>query len=369
MKILIAPDSFKETLTATEVADIIQQSIGTAHQTSTCALADGGEGTMRILTQLLGGTIFQTITRDPLGKEITGSYGYIPETRTAIIELAEASGLQLVPKQKRNPLYTTTYGTGLLLKTAIEKGAEEIILTLGGSATNDAGTGLTAALGVQFLGEFEEPFIPTGETLQDVKAIDTRFSMLHEVKFKIATDVTNPIIGKKGAAHVFAAQKGATAEQIMELENQMAAFVELLETTTKTKLKKVPGLGAAGGSALLLHCFAETEICSGMELVAERVGLDEKIKAADVVITGEGKFDRQTKDGKVISYIAKKCKAYQKSLVVVCGSSEIKTSKAHKIIALNNFFELSECLSKPKDCLLEVSKGPLLELLQKIERA
>ena len=369
MKILIAPDSFKETLTALEVAAFIQQGIGKAYETTTCALADGGEGTMHILTTLLGGEICETLTRDPLGKEIVGKYGFIPKTKTAIIELAEASGLQLVPKEKRNPLSTTTYGTGLLIKAAIEKGAEEIILTLGGSATNDAGTGLAAALGVQFLGEFEEPFIPTGETLQDVKKIDTRFSLLQEVTFKIATDVTNPILGKKGAAHVFAKQKGATTDQIDVLENQMAEFVDLLERKTNTKLKKTPGLGAAGGSGLLLHCFAETEICSGIELVANLVGLEEKIKAADVIITGEGKFDRQSKDGKVISYISKICTAHQKPLIVMCGSSEIKTSKTHKIIALNNFFELEECLSKPKECLLEVSKGSLLTLLQKMERA
>lgn len=358
MKILIAPDSFKETLSAQEVALAMQEAIAENHEVSVCPMADGGEGTMRILTPLLGGEIVSAWTRDPLGKEIQASYGYFASINTAIIELAEASGLHLVQEQDRNPLYTSSFGTGLLIRNAIERGVEKVLLTLGGSATNDGGAGMASALGVVLLGENEEPFIPAGGNLSEVLSINTKQSLFSEVEFKVACDVTNPVLGDSGASFVFAAQKGANPEEVIELESQLEHLVKLLELRTGKQIQDVKGLGAAGGAALFPYVFGDAKLIPGIKLVAEQVGLAEKIQEADIVITGEGKYDEQSKGGKVVSFVQELCSTYNKPCVVVCGQSEIKEKG---VFALTDQFSIEESKEHPRECLKTLMKTISLE--------
>ena len=345
IKLLIAPDSFKETLNAEEVVTIIKGVLDDQYEVISCPMADGGEGTMRILTPLLGGEIITTWTRDPLGKEIQASYGLFPKIRTAVIELAEASGLALVPTKNRNPLRTSTFGTGLLIREAIERGAEKILLTLGGSATNDGGAGMAVALGVQFLGENDEPFIPSGENLKEVKSLKIKQSLFEEIEFKVASDVNNPILGEQGAAKVFAQQKGASAEDIDLLEEQMEHFVRLLEFRSEKELREVKGLGAAGGAALFPYAFGQAKIIAGVELVAQQVGLEEKIKGADIVITGEGRYDSQSKSGKVVSYVQELCNKHKKRCIVICGEKLLQETDVY---ALRDYYSKEECMTNTK---------------------
>ena len=352
MNILVAPDSFKETLSSDLVARAIAKGLSANHKIMECPLADGGEGTLEILFAHFGGQKISMMTRNAVGQEIKAEYGYIASSVTAIIELAQASGLEQIQKEDRDILRASSFGTGLLIRDAIDRGAENIILTLGGSAINDAGAGIMAALGVQFLGEDDEPFIPAGHDLGDVKRLDFSQSVLTQCSFTIACDVTNPIIGEKGASKIFAPQKGATPEDIMLLESQMTAFVSMVEELSSKGLKDIPGLGAAGGSALLFYAFAEAELISGIDLVARSVGLEEKVRSADLIITGEGQYDRQSNEGKVVSKLKFLCEKHEKQCTIICGRTELKEVNVY---ALVDYFEEKDCMKKTAACLTKLS--------------
>ena len=352
MKVLIAPDSFKETLSANRVVAIIAEELSKNSQIETiiCPLADGGEGTLDLLSKALGGELITIKTVDPLQQEIEASYS-LNET-LAIIELAQASGLTLVPKQKRNPLLTSTFGTGLLIKDAIKKGATTVLLTLGGSATNDGGAGIAHALGVTFKNQNQTSFLPTGGTLSDVKHIELPVSF--PICVYIVCDVTNPLLGSSGASFVFAPQKGASKESVIELEKNMVDYLQLVTTFSKKDFNQ-KGLGAAGGTALSLVAFFDAKLISWIEFISKTLKLEEQIKQADVVITGEGSFDPQSLNGKVISEVIALCKQHEKPLYVICGSAQkMKLSHNIKVVALTDYFPIDECMQNTEDVLKQV---------------
>ncbi|MBS1654794.1 MAG: glycerate kinase, partial [Bacteroidetes bacterium] len=259
---------------------------------------------------------------DPLGRSLKASYEWNEEGKTAFIEMAAASGLVLLRNEERNPLQTSSFGTGLLIKDAIQKGARKIILGLGGSATNDAGMGILAALGFDFFSVDEKRLAPSGESLSKVHSIHIPGS-ISPTKIVIACDVLNTLFGENGAAVIYAPQKGATPSQVDILDNGLQNFANVLYKETGKWVSDIPGTGAAGGIAAGLIPFFNVEIKRGIEIVATAGNIEDKIKDADLLITGEGKIDHQSKEGKVVSYIAGKAFQYGKPVIALCGVSEL----------------------------------------------
>jgi len=312
MKIVIAPDSFKENMTSLEVATAIEEGILEVIPDATCIkvpMADGGEGTVQALVDARQGKVVRKRVVGPLGDQVEAKYGVLGDGSTSVIEMAEASGITLVPKYKRNPLETTTFGTGELILDALDQGAKEIIIGIGGSVTNDGGAGMAQALGVRFLdhnGLKIERYGSGGMLDQiakiDVSSLDKR---LREIAIKVACDVDNPLCGEKGASNVFGPQKGATQEMVKILDANLGYFAELIRETIGKDVKELSGAGAAGGlgAGLVAFCCAEME--RGVDIVIEATGLQKALEGADLAITGEGKVDFQTAFGKTPSGVAK----------------------------------------------------------------
>lgn len=337
MKVLIAPDSFKGSIDALSAAQAIERGILTVDpETKTVLLpmADGGEGTMINLVQATKGTVIEVNSIDPLSRPIQSSYGITGDGKTAIIELATSSGIDLLKREELNPLHTTTYGTGLLIKDAIEKGIKHFIVCLGGSATNDAGIGLLQALGYQFLDE-NGVDIPLGaEHIHNIEAIDQSDVMpqIHDVKFEIACDVTNPFVGKQGASYIFGPQKGATPEIVERLDQSFIHFADVIKSFNDKEISNIEGAGAAGGTAGGMLAFLNAELKRGIELVVGFVNFKDIIKEneIDLIITGEGKIDGQTSGGKVISGIAQIAKSYDIPVIAIGGTVEMALSALHE---------------------------------------
>lgn len=324
MKIVVAPDSFKGSLTAIEVSDAIEQGIGEIFPEAEIVkipMADGGDGTVQCLVNATGGKILREKVADPLGDEVLASYGILGDKRTAVIEMAEASGLTLVPENKRNPLITTTYGTGQLIKAALDQGCRKMIIGIGGSATNDAGAGMIQALGVKLLDKDGEEIGFGGGELKKIFRIDTKYldNRLSETKVLIASDVSNPLCGPKGAAQVYGPQKGATPEIIKKLDESLSYFAEIIKRDLNKDIKDTPGAGAAGGLGASLIAFLDAELKLGIEIIMEVVQLEEAIKDADLVITGEGRVDAQSIFGKVLYGIGKKAQRYNIPVIAIVG--------------------------------------------------
>lgn len=325
IKILIAPDSFKHSLSSLEAADSISTGIQKILEEVVICLspvADGGEGTVQALIDATDGILEKTRVHDPLMRMITASYGILGDGKTAVIEMASASGIELLKPEERDPLKTTTYGTGELIRHALDNECSRIILGIGGSATIDGGAGLLAALGALFLDQNDEAFLPCGGNLDQIHtlnfdAIDPR---LKDIRIRIGTDVDNPLTGEKGAAAVYGPQKGAGPQEVKKLEQNLSSYADLLETYTGKHFHSMPGAGAAGGLAISLLAFANAQIESGFTLIAKETGLEDKIKEADVVITGEGKIDEQTAYGKTAFGVAQLAKKYNKPVIAVAGA-------------------------------------------------
>jgi len=325
IKILIAPDSFKHSLSSLEAADSISTGIQKILEEVVICLspvADGGEGTVQALIDATDGILEKTRVHDPLMRMITASYGILGDGKTAVIEMASASGIELLKPEERDPLKTTTYGTGELIRHALDNECSRIILGIGGSATIDGGAGLLAALGALFLDQNDEAFLPCGGNLDQThtlnfEAIDPR---LKDIRIRIGTDVDNPLTGEKGAAAVYGPQKGAGPQEVKKLEQNLSSYADLLETYTGKHFHSMPGAGAAGGLAISLLAFANAQIESGFTLIAKETGLEDKIKEADVVITGEGKIDEQTAYGKTAFGVAQLAKKYNKPVIAVAGT-------------------------------------------------
>lgn len=325
MKIVVAPDSFKESLTASEAADAVEEGFRQVFPEAEIVklpMSDGGEGLVHSLVSALDGEIVKKKVTGPLGGKVESFYGLIHEGKTAVIEMAAAAGLHLVPAEKRNPLKTTTYGVGELILAAIKKGAERIILGLGGSATNDGGAGLAQALGARLLDKDGNDIEFGGGGLSALSAIHTEgmHPRLSRVKIVAACDVTNPLLGAEGASAVFGPQKGATPEMIEILERNLAHFAKIIERDLGKRVHDIPGAGAAGGLGAGLLAFLPCSLRKGIEIVMEASGLEKEVRDADLLITGEGKIDSQTAFGKTPAGVAGAAKKYGVPVIAVAGS-------------------------------------------------
>ena len=326
MKIVLAPDSFKESMTAKEACDAMERGIKKVLPEAECIkvpMADGGEGTVQSLIDATDGELVEVSTIAPLGNEIKASFGLLGGGQGAVIEMASASGLHLIPLEKRNPLVTTSYGTGVLIKEALNRGVNNILIGIGGSATNDGGAGMLQALGVKLLDEagMELPF--GGGALDSLKTIDLQNldKRIFETNIQVACDVTNPLIGKYGASAVFGPQKGATEEMVEKLDKNLAHFAEVIKKELGIDIAEVPGGGAAGGLGASLKAILKAELKSGVELVVEYTSLKEKLQGAAYVFTGEGSIDFQTINGKTPFGVAKAAK--EKGIPVIAFAGRI----------------------------------------------
>ncbi|WP_332889011.1 glycerate kinase [Paraferrimonas haliotis] len=321
---MIAPDSYKESLTAMEVATAIKSGMKKVWPQASFELvpvADGGEGTVQSLVDARKGTWQSLDVRGPLGDYVNGRYGIIDDGQTAVIEMAEASGLHLVPPSKRNPLLTSSFGTGELISDALNLGVTKLILGLGGSATNDGGRGMLAALGAKFLDKDGKLLGAGGAELAnlariDVSQLDPR---LAQVQIEVACDVDNPLCGARGASAVFGPQKGATDRMVKQLDQALQRFAEIIEQDLKVAVAEIPGAGAAGGMGAGMLGFTNAQLRPGIDIVMDAVSLSEKVIDADLVVTGEGRIDAQTVYGKTPVGVARIAKQANKKVVAICG--------------------------------------------------
>ncbi|MFD2612437.1 glycerate kinase family protein [Paenibacillus gansuensis] len=324
MNFLLAPDSFKECMSAWQAALIMREAIervDPAANTELAPVGDGGEGTMDVLVRATGGAFYEKEVTGPLGQPVKARYAVLGDGKTAAVEMAEASGLHLVPPDLRNPMLTTSFGTGELMKAALDHGIQHLLVMLGGSATNDGGAGMLQALGAEVLDSRMSPVGFGGGSLKDtaivrLAGLDPR---LKEITLDVACDVTNPLSGEKGASHVFGPQKGATPDMVLKLDAYLKNFGEKLEQESGMGLQHVPGAGAAGGlGAALLACGGVLK--SGIDLVLDLLSFDEKLERADYVLTGEGKIDSQTPEGKVIAGIVRRAHSRNVPVLVFAGT-------------------------------------------------
>ncbi len=327
MKIVIATDSFKENMTSLEVAAAIEKGILEVIPDAICIkipMADGGEGTVQSLVDATSGRIVKKTVVGPLGRPVDAHYGFFGNGQTAVIEMAEASGLPLVPKNKRDPLTTTTYGTGQLILDAIENGATEIIIGIGGSSTNDAGSGMAQALGVRYLDQNGNGLseYACGGMLRQIAVIDVSNldARVKNVRIQVACDVDNPLCGERGASAVFGPQKGATPEMVKTLDANLGYFADLIRKTLGVDVKELAGAGAAGGLGAGLVAFCGAILKSGIDIVVAATGLERALQGADLAITGEGKVDFQTAFGKTPSGVAKAAKKINVPVVAIGGA-------------------------------------------------
>ena len=334
MKVLIAPDKFKGSLTAGDVCEIVKNALASKNPEltiETVPLADGGDGTCEMLTTLTKGRFVELDVMDPLMRKIKSEYGISADGQTAFIEMALASGLVLLKPEERDCTITSTYGTGQLIKDAIERGVKEIVMGIGGSATNDAGTGMAQALGFRFLSKSGKFIDGVGKNLVDVKSIDSDevSEKILNTKFTVLSDVENPLYGSDGAAYVFAKQKGATDDEVISLDKGLQNFAKIAEEMEIDIT--FPGAGAAGGLGAGAKVFLNAELKHGIEFIMEFVQLEEKVKHADAIITGEGKIDSQTLSGKVVMGVASLARKYKKRLIVVCGVCELNNDQLNEL--------------------------------------
>jgi glycerate 2-kinase len=325
MKIVIAPDSFKDSLSAEAVADAIALGLAEVWPDATlvkCPMADGGEGTVESILAACEGELHSVTVQGPLGTQVEAHWGWLPHSHTAIIEMAEASGLQLVPVGKRDACISSTFGTGELIRAALDAGAQRIILAIGGSATNDAGAGALQALGVRLLDAQGQTLKPGGLALAQLAQIDLSGMdpRLANVRFEIAADVNNPLCGPHGASAIFGPQKGASVEQVQQLDQALGHFAGLCAQALKKDLRDEPGSGAAGGLGFAAKAFLGAQFRAGVEVVADLVGLADAVRDADLVITGEGRFDAQTLRGKTPFGVARIARQQGVPVIVIAGT-------------------------------------------------
>lgn len=332
MKVLICPDKFKGSLSAKEVCLAVSQGLqklGRGISFVSVPLADGGEGTCELLTEWHQGKRIETEVHDPLFRPISAHYGVSGDGTMAFIEMAMASGLTLLAPEERNPLLTTTVGTGEMIADAMKRNVQKIILGIGGSATNDAGTGMATALGYQFCDADGEALAPTGENLIHMRKISTDSinPALRRTHFVTLCDVQNPLYGPDGAAYVYATQKGADAHDVQLLD----AGLRNIRTIIRKYLQRTvdfPGAGAAGGLGAGTKAFLDATMERGINYMVRTTGLTEKIHHADLIITGEGKIDQQTFSGKVVSEVLRMSRGAGKPVIALCGKSDLSASEA-----------------------------------------
>ncbi len=340
MKVVTAVDSFKGSLSSLEAGEAVREGILAVYPDAEVLvrpLADGGEGTAQALTLGMRGKMQSVRVTGPLGDVADASYGILRDGRTAVVEMSAAAGITMVPEEKRNPMHTTTYGVGEILRDAIKKGCREFVVGIGGSATNDGGIGMLQALGYGFLDENGQQ-VPFGaEGLRRLKSItdDGVLPELSECHFRVACDVTNPLCGKSGCSAVFGPQKGATPEMIRQMDGWLSAYAQMSRNINPAADETYPGTGAAGGLGFAFLTFTNAALESGVRIVLEETHLEEYIRDADVVVTGEGRLDGQTVMGKAPIGVARLAKKYGKPVIAFSGSvtPDAKACNEHGIDA------------------------------------
>lgn len=325
MKIIIAPDSYKDNLSALAVAQCMEAGLLKAckdFEIIKIPIADGGEGTVEAILAGAGGKVVRTKVTGPLRNEIDSFFGILDDGKTAVIEMSAASGLELVPFHRRNPMNTTTYGTGELILAALDAGCTDIIIGVGGSSTNDGGMGMAQALGVVFFDKERKPLSYGGRFLNDIAFYDDNGidSRIKNTRITVACDVTNPLYGENGAAYVYASQKGASQRQIRILDEGLKNFAKVIKDISAIDIGFLPGSGAAGGLAGGLVAFTGAKLKKGIDIVIEICNLHQHLENADLILTGEGKTDAQTAYGKVPVGIAKAAKKHNVPVICISGS-------------------------------------------------
>ncbi len=324
MKIVIAPDSFKESLSALDVANAIELGFRKVLPDAVYVkipMADGGEGTVQSLIDASGGHIETCQVTGPLGNPVDAFFGMMGDGKTAVIEMAAASGIHLVAQELRNPLITTTYGTGELMLAAAEKGVTKIIIGIGGSATNDGGIGMAQALGIKLLDDYGQELAFGGGSLNKLATIDKSQldPRLANIELEVACDVNNPLCGPTGASAVFGPQKGATPEMVTQLDANLSHYADVIQMQLGTEVKTKPGAGAAGGLGAALMGLLNATLRPGVDIVIDAVKLTDAVQDADLVITGEGRIDSQTIHGKTPIGVARTAKRFNKPVIGIAG--------------------------------------------------
>lgn len=326
-KVVIASDSFKGCLSSWQVAQAVEK--GIRHEIPDCevvklAVADGGEGSMDALMTTMDGELASLMVSDPLGRPVEASYAMI-DGSTAVVEMARASGLTLLLPEERNPLLTSSYGTGQLIADALDKGCRRLLICIGGSATNDAGTGMLEALGYRFMDAEGNILKGCGEALNRISTVDSSnvHPALKSAEFIVACDVDSPFCGPEGASYVYGPQKGASQEMVGLLDEGMRHFAHIVSRATGIDVTDMPGAGAAGGLGGALKAFMNARLCKGADMALDAVGFDEIIKDADLVITGEGRIDSQTLTGKLPYVVARRTASRNIPVVALCGCAQV----------------------------------------------
>lgn len=334
MKIVVALDSFKDCLSSMEAGKAVKEGILTAIPEAEVVikpLADGGEGTTTALITAMQGEKRALTVTGPLGALVNCFYGYHPEKKVAIMEMAAAAGIELIPADQRNPWNTTTYGVGEIIRNAIKNGARKLIVGIGGSATNDCGIGMLQALGYEFLDVNGNPVGRGGGELGKIASIDSRGAMreLKECSFEIACDVTNPLCGTKGASAVYGPQKGASITMVQQLDDACCHFADIVMREQGNDYRNYPGAGAAGGLGFAFLSFLNARLRLGIEIVMEQLNVEQELKNADYLITGEGKLDTQTAMGKAPVGIASLAKRHGVTVIALAGSLEADAKRCN----------------------------------------
>ncbi|HEN4518183.1 TPA: glycerate kinase [Streptococcus agalactiae] len=325
MKVVVAIDSLKGSLSSLEAGNAIKESINeviSGADVEVHPLADGGEGTVEALTLGMGGTIETIPVKGPLGEKVHASYGIIPQRQLAIIEMAAAAGITLIATEERNPLHTTTYGVGEMIKDAISKGCRHFIIGIGGSATNDGGAGMLQALGYALLDKDNQEISLGAQGLADLKSISTDkvIEELKECDFKIACDVTNPLCGAQGCSSIFGPQKGADEDMITKMDTWLSNYATLATSVSEKADATIEGTGAAGGLGFAFLAFTNATLEPGIDIILSEINIEKAISEADLVVTGEGRLDGQTVMGKAPIGVAKLAEKYGKKVVAFSGS-------------------------------------------------
>jgi glycerate 2-kinase len=364
MKIVLAPDSFKGSLSAVEAARAIERGIQKAYpyaNTLCLPVADGGEGTLDTLVAATYGQKIPVFVTGPLGQQVEAEYGILGDGKTCVIEMAKASGIPLIPREELNPLKATTFGTGELIKQALDDGFTSFILALGGSATNDGGAGMLQALGLSLLDEQGNKISTGGAELTKVSSIDLNDfdNRIQGCQFLIASDVENPLIGPNGASNVFGPQKGATPEMVQILDACLAHWADEVEKVTGVHLHDLPGAGAAGGIGGAFQAFFPSIIRRGIDVVIEYTGLQTALEGADLVITGEGQVDFQTASGKTPMGVAQAAFSNNIPTVILAGS----VGKGIDVLYQYGIVSVHSIINKPME--LKEAMETAEELLEK----
>lgn len=355
MKVVIAVDSFKGSLSSIEAGCAVREGIFRVHpnaEVNVKPLADGGEGTTDALIEGMGGERISMTVTGPLGKPVNACYGYLKESNTAIIEMAAAAGITLVPENEKNPLIATSYGVGEMIKNAVEKGCRSFIIGLGGSATNDGGIGMLQALGYSFLDKDYQDVGQGAQALCKIAVIrtDAAYPKLSECHFQVACDVTNPLCGENGATYIYGPQKGVTEDMRAGLDHDMCSFAKITAETLANDFSKTPGAGAAGGLGFAFLSYLNAKLTPGIELILHAVNLEEALKNADIVVTGEGRLDGQTAMGKAPVGVAKLAKKYNTKVIAFAGGVT-KDARACNQAGIDAFFPVVRGITTLEDAM------------------